>query len=309
MTPFRFVRYNLEIMGLLAGYILIPLLPRRLVVSLANLLGRCAYSVATRDRQTAEANVRVAFGKKMPDEEVARIARGSFQCFALVLLDLFWFSIFSKGRTNKYVRIDPGYDWSFGDRPFVYLSAHFGNWEVLGLATAIRAGRLLSVAAPLKNVFADRLLKGMRKGTGQRIISKHGAVRGLIKELKDGGKVALVMDQNTLPDDGGCFVDLFGVPAPVSMAAASLVLHAKCDAAFVCGIPDGKGYYDATVIDRFAADDCRDMSQVELTARIAASLEKAVRMHPSLWLWSYKRWKFIPAGAQLDKFPFYSRPV
>ncbi len=287
----------------------IPLLPRSLVTLLASLLGRTAYFLARRDRAVAAENIRMAFGGDVPDEDILRITRESFEGFALVLLDLFWFSFMTERRVARYVHFDSEYDWTFGDRPFVYLTAHFGNWEVLGLGTALRAGGILSVAAPLENKVADRILKGMRRGTGQAIISKHGAVRALMKELKENGKVALVMDQNTLPKDGGLFVDLFGVPAPVSMAASSLILHSGCDAAFVCGIPDGRGHYDARLVDKIPASESQVLSREELTRRIAAALEKAVRAYPGKWLWSYKRWKFIPEGGDVSKFPSYSRPA
>lgn len=309
MTPLRTIRHAIEAVALAFGFLLIPLLPRPVVTLAASCLGRMACYFARRDRTTAVANIRIAFGDDIADGEAARLVRESFECFALVLLDLFWFSFRTRKRVQKYVRFDPEYEWTFGDRPFVYLTAHFGNWEVLGLATALKAGKLLSVAAPLENSLADRILKNMRKGTGQVIVNKQGAVRGLLKELKNSGKVALVMDQNTLPSGGGCYVDLFGLPAPVSLAAAGLMLHAGCDAAFVSGIPDGRGYYDARIVEKFPADQVRGISQEDLTARIARALEKAVREAPGKWLWSYKRWKFIPEGTERNKFPFYSRPA
>ena len=309
MTPFRLARYLAEIVGLLAGFLLIPLLPRSIVVAMARGIGRVAYRTAKRDREIASANIRIAFGDSMSDEAVEDLVKESMTCFALVLLDLFWFSFMSQHRVKKYVRLAPEYDWSFGERPFVYLTAHFGNWEVLGLATALKVGQLLSVAAPLENRVADKMLKGMRRGTGQTIISKYGAVRGLVRALKKKGKVALVVDQNTLPADGGCFVDLFGVPAPMSMAAASLMLHARCDAGFVISVPDQRGYYDAVLLEKFAAEDYKDLSPEELTGRIAGALEKAVQNYPGKWLWSYKRWKFVPDGENRDKFPFYSRSL
>lgn len=309
MSLFRSIRYAVEIAALALAFLFIPFLPRSLVVLVASCLGRLSYSIAGRDRATAAANIRLAFGDDITDEEVARLVRSSFESFALVLMDLFWFSFRTKLRVSKYVRFDESYEWSLGSRPFIFMTAHFGNWEVLGLATALKCGRLLSVAAPLENKLADRMLKGMRKGTGQSIVSKHGAVRRLVKELKSGGKVALVIDQNTLPDEGGCFVDLFSVPAPVSMAAASLMLHEECDAAFVCCLPDGKGFYDARLTQRFPAMEREGLTQEELTSRIARALEGAVRQNPEKWLWSYKRWKYVPEGADKAKFPSYSREL
>lgn len=309
MTPFRFIRYIIEALGMLLGFLVIPLLPRRAVVELASLIGALAFRIAERDRRVAQANLKVVLGPGSSEEQVDAAARGSFENFALVLLDLFWFSLSSRSRTARHVRFDQEYERSFAAGPFIYLTAHHGNWEVLGLATALKTGDLMSVAAPLDNPFANRLLVGMRKGTGQVIVNKYGAVRDLLRKLKNGGKAALVMDQNTLPGEGGCFVDLFGLPAPVSMAPASLVRHADCDAALVCCVPDGKGCYDARLVERFGCDEVKSLTPEELTRRLAAAMERMVRKDPDKWLSSYKRWKFVPHGADRSKFPFYSRSI
>lgn len=309
MTFFRFVRYAIEAGALLIGFLTIPLLPRRLVVAVSNGLGSLAYLLAKRDRTTAEANVKLVYGDELNERQVRAMVRESFSCFALVLLDLFWFSLFTVRRIRKYVHADAEYCKACKDGAFILLTAHFGNWEALGLMTALGVERIVSVAAPLENRFADRVLKYMRRGTGQVVVGKSGAVRVLMKELKAGNKAALVMDQNTLPEDGGLFVDLFGVPAPVSMAPAGIMLHAGCDAGFVCGIPDGKGHYEAKLTERFVYEDCKSLTREDLTIKFVNALERAVSMSPQHWLWAYKRWKFIPEGAEMNKFPFYSRKV
>jgi KDO2-lipid IV(A) lauroyltransferase len=309
MAPLRFIRYILEVLGLLAGFIIVPLLPRSAVVAFARAIGFLSYKLSKRDRLTAEANVRLAFGRDLTDEKLRAIVKESFLCAALVLLDLFWFSFRSRKRIAKYVRVEDGHDWAYEGKPFLYLTAHFGNWEIFGQVVAFKSGRLLSVAAPLDNPLADRTLNRMRSGTGQTIISKYGAVRGMLRHLKQNGLVALVIDQNTLPKDGGCFVELFGVPVPMSMAAANLLLRCGYDSGFAYSAPDGKGYYDTRMIETFPADECKGLTQEQLTARVAAALEKAVRLYPGSWLWAYKRWKYIPEGQDESKFPFYSRPV
>ena len=45
-----------------------------------------------------------------------------------------------------------------------------------------------------------------------------------------------------------------------------------------------------------------------VNARVLAWYEKAIREHPEAWLWSYKRWRYIPLGADPRPFPFYALP-
>ena len=47
----------------------------------------------------------------------------------------------------------------------------------------------------------------------------------------------------------------------------------------------------------------------ETTERCAQAIEAEVRARPELWLWMYKRWKYIPEGEEPDRYPFYARGV
>jgi lauroyl/myristoyl acyltransferase len=45
----------------------------------------------------------------------------------------------------------------------------------------------------------------------------------------------------------------------------------------------------------------------ELTRRITEELEHVLRARPEHWLWTYKRWKYVPAGDDPERYPFYRR--
>ena len=36
--------------------------------------------------------------------------------------------------------------------------------------------------------------------------------------------------------------------------------------------------------------------------------EEAIAAHPEAWLWAYKRWRYIPLGADPSPFPWYALP-
>jgi lauroyl/myristoyl acyltransferase len=46
---------------------------------------------------------------------------------------------------------------------------------------------------------------------------------------------------------------------------------------------------------------------LQLTQRLTLELEKGIRQEPASWLWSYKRWKYIPANGDPGDFPYYAR--
>ena len=290
----------------------IPRLPRGAVVALANFSGAAADFFSRHLHRVAMANLDIAFGTEKSCDEKLRIVRRSFQTFALMMLDLFWFAKDSAARTREWVVFAPGTELHFGHGPRIFITAHTGNWEVLGMAISERFAPLVSVAAPLENRKIDGLFIGLRKRTRQEILSKHGAVRGLLRTLKNGGNVALVLDQNTKPSAGGIFTDVFGLPAPVSSAAAALALRTGAEVYTGFCIPDEKGRYHVGALEHIAAPSAtEDSTEAEaiFTRTIMENIETNLRKNPQHWVWMYKRWKYIAPGRTAADFPFYSKEL
>lgn len=300
------VRRRLEVLLAAGAVRVVPLLQRRTVLRVARAGGWLGYRVAWRARRIARANVRLAFGDALGDAETERIVRGAFETFALVMLDLFWFARDPVERIGRHVAFDESFRHYFDARPVIAAAAHFGNWEVMGQAAALAGHPCVSVAASLDNPRLDVMLAGWRSRTGQAIAFRDGAVRHLLKALREGGRVALVLDQNVRPAEGGVFVPFFGLPVAVSPAAAMLSGRTGAPVVMTFCLPDGQGGYRAAAepLGRAA-----DMGEDALTAAIMAAIEKQIRRRPECWLWMYRRWKYIPPGGDAARYPFYAHPA
>jgi KDO2-lipid IV(A) lauroyltransferase len=284
----------------------IPLLPRRAVVALAHFLGGAAYRFSPKLRRIAAANIDVAFGDSKSAAEKKLINRLSFNNFSILLLDLFWFGKHTEARLDKYLKFDASFDAVFKIRSAIIITAHIGNWEMIAVGCGHRGYPLTSVAMPIKNSFVNQELLALRTCTGSRIVSRTGALRDVLKALKNGRGTELVMDQNTLPEEGGIFVPFFGLPAPVSNIPGTLLSRSKSKIVTAWCVPDKNGVYTAYAGSPYPADDASDMKREEITARMTRELEDVIRNNPSFWLWSYKRWRFYRETDDCSKFPFYS---
>jgi len=60
------------------------------------------------------------------------------------------------------------------------LTAHFGNWELLGLAHALCGRPLAVVVRPLDSARLNRLAERLRTRTGTELIAKRGALRPVL---------------------------------------------------------------------------------------------------------------------------------
>lgn len=292
---------------------IVPLFSHASLYRLARILGGAAFFFGgSRNRRVAEANLALIFPEMNPVER-RRILRKSFETFARSMLDVFWLSRQPSTRLPAIVQLHASYDAILKPGPMICITAHMGNWEVLGMAISQRSGQpLTSVAAAIKNRRVDELFNTLRQVTGQHVVPRKGAVRSLLKALREGSKIALVLDQNTKPAEGGIFVDFLGRAAPVSSAAAMLALRTNAPVVVGVLLPDGKGRYATPPLIHVPTDKLPDNPEEAiqaLTQRISDVLSQQIRAYPEYWVWSYKRWKIRPSGESAERYPYYSRPL
>ena len=180
-------------------------------------------------------------------------------------------------------------------RGVLYVTGHFGNWELNAVAHGWLFGPVGVVARPLDNPFLDRRLCAARSVSGNEVIYKERALARVIKTLREGRGVAFLVDQNVQEQDG-IFVEFFGRPAASTTVAAALALKTGC--AVVAGralpLPDGRYrlIYDPPLSFRASGDRNADIAR--LTQQIASHIEGWIREQPDRWLWLHRRWKTQP---------------
>ena len=305
------VQKKLETWGTRVALRWVPGWSRSTVLRWARVLGWLGYGFTPNLKRVALANLDIAYGDTLSAAEKRRIIKHSCQLFALVLLDIFWFARDTEARIANYVEFDPALSELFQKKAHMCITAHLGNWELLGHAVSVRGNPLSSVAAPLVNPAVDEYLLQMRKVSGQQVIPKAGAIRTMLRTLKQDGKIGLLLDQNTRPDEGGLFVDFFGLPVPISDAGASLALKTNADILFGFCIPRWDGHYYVHGAPKIALADYPAESErpsvAGITQTIADRIQDAIRAHPEAWLWMYKRWKYPAPGIALSRYPFYAK--
>jgi KDO2-lipid IV(A) lauroyltransferase len=148
------------------------------------------------------------------------------------------------------------------------------------------------VVRPLDNVRVDALVERYRALSGNRIITKRDAARDILRALKSGEAVGILIDQNTTLDEG-VFIDFFGTKACAGSAFVKLAHHSG--AAVVPGYALWSSAERRYVL-RF--DPYIPMSGDLLadTQEVHSHLESVIRKHPDQYLWIHRRWKTRPPG-------------
>jgi lauroyl/myristoyl acyltransferase len=291
----------------------VPLLSRKMLVRIANAIGWIAFHVAASERRITLTNLDIAFGSTKTAEEKRRIARSAFQNFARSFLGLFWAKRLTPETLHKLVEIDPDnlrmvQEAQARGKGIIFVTFHYGEWEMLGVATALFGFPLTIVMEQLRNPHLTQIFERLRgHGVNQIILQRH-AMTKLFKTLKRGGCIALLIDLNAVPSRGGIWLDFFGKPVFGFSGAAALARHTGAAIITAVGhpLPDGRvrAVYGAEISCATTGDEEADLRVT--SQQCLGFCEELIRREPERWLWFYRRWKFRPTAEQGD-FPYYSR--
>ena len=185
MSPLKRLRKAVEVLLVRIGLLIVPRLPRPVVVGLARCAGAVVWGVAVPYRRVGMANLDLAYGSDLSLTAKRRILRRSFQTFAIVVLDILWFTRHPRERLNRYIRFDDFGHHALSQAPLICVTAHLGNWETLGQGVANAGYPLHSVAAALGNPAVDRLFVPSRELSGQKILPSKGVLRSLLRVLRE----------------------------------------------------------------------------------------------------------------------------
>jgi len=159
------------------------------------LLGGMAYFILGKQRRKTLLGLRLMGGIK--PKELKRIARGVFYNLGRNAADTFRMvgpGDFGRGliKVKGWEKFQETYSWGRG---LVGLTAHLGNWELIGAWLSWKGYPLTVVGRELYDPRLDKLLVGYRKGVGERNVSISQGAKPLLLALKRGEMIGLLADR------------------------------------------------------------------------------------------------------------------
>jgi KDO2-lipid IV(A) lauroyltransferase len=182
-----------------------------------------------------------------------------------------------------------------GDRPVIFVEAHFGAIELPGVYLAERTGK--TPVAPMETVDdppLQRYFVRTRAALGVRIVGLREARRELLAAIRRGDPVGLVADRDVA--GGGMPTRLFGAEARLPIGPALLAVETGA-AVYLAAIRRlGVGRYAARLIEvPVPADGPRRERIAGALAAEARAFEQAIADAPEQW-WAV----FFPIWADLE---------
>lgn len=265
-------------------------------VAFGSILGRMAGLIDLKRKKKALKNLQLCFGDSLRPRERIKLLRGVYEHIGMCFVEsLIIPRLIRDGTFRRRVRIEGMEKLKASTRfgkGIIFVTGHIGNWEITGLRLSSEAGGVVSVGQRLGNPFLDSRLDVVRTDQGQRVVPPKGALPELIKQLRRGGNIGLVVDQRP-PRGSGVVAKFFGLDAKTYTTPAVLAQKYSVVALPVYSRREGKSFRHCVyVADPIPPPPSSDDDEIlRLTQRINDIFEKAIRAAPEQWLWVYNRWK------------------
>lgn len=273
---------------------LFTFLPKAFVKQILILCAKLAFRFNKEHKHIAKVNLDLAFEDKKSDDEKNKIIYKSYKS---LLFNMFEFvenqsiskeKLFAKAVIeNEEVILNALKE----KRKIIFITAHYGGWELAIPYTALKYGTLAVVNRKMDNPLINDMYVKARDRNNIVMLEKKVAAKGMLKAFKQGHNVAVAIDQHM---KNGMEIEFFGKKVYATDSTARLAV--KFDAVIIpifAVMNDFRDYtikvYDA--IDPLKVEFKNEDKIKELTQLQANVIEEQIKETPALWFWQHKRWK------------------
>ncbi len=279
---------------------LFALLPIDTASELGRRLGQLIGPRLKRKNEMYRENLSRAF-PHMSAGEIDTLVKGSWGAAGRVLAEYPHFeAIFdSSDRQRIHIQLsdqlqlsDSLKDFCDSSRPAVFATAHHCNWEVIASAL----GRLnipnANLYSPPTNPLLDTLLYESRRKMNCELVDRDNAARPMMKYLKKGRSVGIVVDRRI---DGGPDVPFFDLPKPTSMLPAKLALKFGIDLIPVRvqrlhGAEFKVSFLPPVIPDQAMPDATEDEQALDMMTQVHQHFQRWICEEPEEWFCPKRIW-------------------
>jgi KDO2-lipid IV(A) lauroyltransferase len=290
----RKIRYQL-IYLLVRGLIIISnIITRKAWLKLCGVLGILAFHFASKTRALTFSHLAMAFPEKS-QSEIRTLTKRNFKMLGKNAGEILRSSRAEKLSDLEKFVVTSGIEHfekaNAKGKGVIFLGSHLGAFDLQVTNMAMRGYSTNVIGTPLKDERLNELLWKHRNKYGAVAITRGKETFRMLKILKSGGSVALLIDQDTKVKSR--FVDFFGMPASTPVGATLLAL--KTGAAVVPSYiylgDDGLQHMNIMPEIPMVITGDEEIDLVHNTQILTNFIEHAIRQHPDQWVWMHERWK------------------
>ena len=264
-------------------------IPYKAALSFGRSLGFLAWVLDPFHRKTADIQMKYALGKAYHPLMSLRV----FMNHGDILVDTIRFAFMDKEEIRDRIVIEEREHLDRArqsNRGIMLITGHIGNWEILTHLPRILDIEFCVMADIRNDPRLEALINDIRSRSGATILPPKGKALMLIKRLRKGSAIGMVVDQRGKRGER-MFCDLFGLPAPTNPAPAFIALKGNAILLPVYAIKKKGSYHIcfSPAVDP-TAFGTGETSVEELSSYMQSWVASIVLQHPEQWFWLHARW-------------------
>lgn len=258
-------------------------------------LGKLAYLLSKRYKKVVRDNLLFIYGDRADEEFIKKTTKYSFKLLLLnfmYTMESRYYSVEEIAKKVTFENEDVVKKAKDQGRPIVFISSHYGAWELGGSMLSAFIEPIMIVYKNMNNPYFQDYLLSSRAKFNINYVERKGATRGMLKQLRSGGAIALLIDTNVSKKEA-IKVDFLG--KPTSQIKTTAYFARKFDAAIIPTLihtKDDENYlikfYDE-IIPPKTDDEAKDIA---LSTQMQTDwLSKEIFKEPEPWFWLHRRFK------------------
>ncbi|MDE3145655.1 MAG: lipid A biosynthesis acyltransferase [Bacteroidota bacterium] len=273
-------------------FYLLSLIPWWIIYRISDGIYFLIYYVFGYRKNVVMNNLFIAFPDKTEKERI-RIAKDFYHQFVDTFLETIKLISISEKELNK--RFVCNYEVMndlFNSGKNVQLHAgHFFNWEYWNLSYSSNSlYPLIGVYIPLSNKVMDKIIFKMRSRFGTILIAGDKFRTQFHNHINKRYALALGADQNPGNPKASYWLTFFGKLTPFITGPERGSFSANPAIIFSTFYPVKRGHYRSEL--KLITTEPNTLQKGELTKLYRDFLEEQIKLRPSNYLWSHRRWKF-----------------
>ncbi|HKL20256.1 MAG TPA: hypothetical protein VJ904_00535 [Tichowtungia sp.] len=181
------------------------------------------------------------------------------------------------------------------EKGILFITGHLGNFELLAHYTGCHMKKPGTVIfrKGSNRLIDDRIVTPLRQSFGNKVIYKSRALPLVVRTLKQGNHVGMLIDIKTNRQQGVPAV-FFNKQTLAMKSSAYLQIKLGIPVVAVSMVRIAPKKYKLVALDPIRwEDDGRSVDEqvADLTQLHHSAIETLIRQHPEQWLWMHDRWK------------------
>lgn len=274
-------------------YAIFRMVPAALSKKIIDLLAFLVFKFYKRYYKISLANLNLVYGDKKSQEEKESIILNSYKTLGYNMYELLENQRLCKEEIcQKMTIVNPEIipNALKNGRKIIFITAHYGGWELTLPAMALYYDINVAVVnKKMQNPYIQKVYEESRRKNNITPIYKHSAAKEILKCLKDGDQVAVVIDQYS---DDGCKVQFLGVEEVATNGVARLANKTNALIIPVLTTKNEFRKYEITVYEPIDPAKIEDEDKICTMTKLQNDIISAqIFKDPDPWLWQHKRFR------------------